>query len=90
MQQRSHCMRQSGELEAGVHSWNAFICSAFGEVYIAIDKISNETVAIMKIRASGHLSLHLEDGIIQRCHSKYVVSYYDTEKHGHELWVGLS
>ena len=77
-------------MEAGAHSWNAFICSAFGEVYVAVDKISNEIVAIKKIRTSDRLSLRLEESILQKCHSKYVVSYYDTEKHGHGLWVGLS
>ena len=66
------------------------MCSTFGEVYVAVDKVSNETVAIKKIRTSDRLSLRLEESILQKCHSKYVVSYYDTEKHGHGLWVGLS
>ena len=63
----------------------------FGEVYLALDKKSNDQVVVKKVRMVGHESIApKESTILKECISKYIVRYYDLVKVRNELWVRLS
>ena len=60
----------------------------FGEVYVAKDGVSNDLVAIKRVRVmTNSLSLESESRLLKECVSKYIVRYCDVVMEENELWV---
>ena len=60
----------------------------FGEVYVAKDGVSNDLVAIKRVRVmTNSLSLESESRLLKECISKYIVRYCDVVMKENELWV---
>lgn len=60
----------------------------FGEVYVAKDGVSNDLVAIKRVRVmTNSLSLESESRLLKECVSKYIVRYCDVIMKENELWV---
>lgn len=60
----------------------------FGEVYVAKDGVSNDLVAIKRVRVmTNSLSLESESRLLKECVSKYIVRYCDVVMKDNELWV---
>ena len=60
----------------------------FGEVYVAKDGVSNDLVAIKRVRVmTNSLSLESESRLLKECVSKYIVRYCDVVMKVNELWV---
>lgn len=60
----------------------------FGEVYVAKDGVSNDLVAIKRVRVmTNSLSLESESRLLKECVSKYIVRYCDVVMKENELWV---
>ena len=62
--------------------------SGFGEVFVALDKKSNDLVAIKRVK------MVMEDGeiaseskLLKECQSRYIVRYYDVLRREVEFWV---
>lgn len=67
-----------------------FSYSAFGKVYVAMDKKSNILVAIKQIVASiDDKDVERESQILKECNSPYIVRYYNIVNSENELWVGV-
>ena len=65
-------------------------CSGFGEVYRAIDKTTNQEVAIKKVKMTATDERCENEGQRQKeCKSPFVVEFYDSFHTGDELWVWL-
>ena len=66
-------------------------CSGFGEVYRAIDKTTNQEVAIKKVKMTAtDERCENEWKTLKECKSDYVVEFYDAFHTGNELrvWFG--
>ena len=62
---------------------------AFGEVFVALDKTSNDLVAIKRVRVmTEDDAIANESKMLKECQSRFVVRYYDVLKREGELWVG--
>ena len=60
----------------------------FGEVYVAKDRVSNDLVAIKKLRIlTDSMALDGESQMLKSCVSKFVVRYCDVVMKENELWV---
>ena len=60
----------------------------FGEVYVAKDGVSNDLVAIKRVRVmTDSLSLESESRLLKECVSKYIVRYCDVVMKENELCV---
>lgn len=60
----------------------------FGEVYVAKDRVSNDLVAIKKLRiVTDSVALDGESQLLKSCVSKFVVRYCDVVMKENELWV---
>ena len=60
----------------------------FGEVFVALDKSSNDLVAIKRVKMMMEDSeIASESELLKECQSRYIVRYYDVLRRGGELWV---
>ena len=65
--------------------------SGFGEVFIALDKTSNELVAVKKTKIIATPDeVMKESRILKECKSKFIVRYFDVVKQMSEFWVSGS
>ena len=62
----------------------------FGEVFVALDKKSNDLVAIKKVKPLlNEDKLENEWKLLKECQSRYIVRYYDVLRRDGEFWVRL-
>ena len=62
--------------------------SGFGEVFVALDKASNDLVAIKKLKVVlDENEVVSESKLLKECQSRYIVRYYDVVEREGELWV---
>ena len=62
--------------------------SGFGEVFVALDKSSNDLVAIKKVKVIVHNNeIESETQLLRECRSRYIVNFYDMIQTEGELWV---
>ena len=60
----------------------------FGEVFVALDKTSNDLVAIKRVRIlMNDNEIESESKLLKECQSRYIVRYYDVIRREGELWV---
>ena len=65
--------------------------SGFGEVFLALDKTSNELVAVKKTKIIATPDeVMKESRILKDCKSKFIVRYFDVVKQMSEFWVSGS
>ena len=65
-----------------------FSDSGFGEVFVALDKASNDLVAIKKLKVVlDENEIVSESKLLKECQSRYIVRYYDVLRREGELWV---
>ena len=65
-----------------------FSDSGFGEVFVALDKSSNDLVAIKKLKVVlDENEIVSESKLLKECQSRYIVRYYDVVEREGELWV---
>ena len=65
--------------------------SGFGEVFLALDKTSNELVAVKKTKIiATPAEVMKESRILKECKSKFIVRYFDVVKQMSEFWVSGS
>ena len=63
--------------------------SGFGEVFVALDKKSNNLVAIKKVRITmSSEGIESESRMLKSCVSKFIVRYCDVVVKDNEVWVG--
>ena len=61
---------------------------AFGEVFVALDKRLNDTVAIRKVKmVMKDEWIASESKYLKECQSRYIVRYYDVLRREGALWV---
>lgn len=62
--------------------------SGFGEVYVAKDRMSNDLVAIKKVKVMADSdTLENESRMLKDCVSKFIVRYCDVVRRENEVWV---
>ena len=62
--------------------------SGFGEVFAALDKKSNDWVAIKRVKlVMEDDQIASESKLLKECQSRYIVRYYDVLRREGELWV---
>ena len=62
--------------------------SGFGEVFVALDKASNDLVAIKRVRVmTEDDAIANESKMLKECQSRFIVRYYDVLRREGELWV---
>ena len=62
--------------------------SGFGEVFAALDKKSNDLVAIKRVKmVMEDDQIASESKLLKECQSRYIVRYYDVMRMESELWV---
>ena len=62
--------------------------SGFGEVFVALDKSSNDLVAIKRVKmVMEDDQIASESKLLKECQSRYIVRYYDVIRREGELWV---
>ena len=60
----------------------------FGEVFVALDKASNDLVAIKRVKmVMEDDQIASESKLLKECQSRYIVRYYDVMRMESELWV---
>ena len=60
----------------------------FGEVFVALDKRSNDLVAIKRVKmVMEDEEIASESKLLKECQSRYIVRYYDVMRREGELWV---
>ena len=60
----------------------------FGEVYLAMNRKSNDLVVIRKMKVAGENSwLEKEFNLLKKRRSRYTVRYYDVLQKDGYLWV---
>ena len=65
-----------------------FSDSGFGEVFVALDKSSNDLVAIKKLKVVlDENEIVSESKLLKECQSRFIVRYYDVVEREGELWV---
>ena len=77
--------------EKGERETSGIMVSGFGEVFVALDRRSNDLVAIKRVK------MQMDDGkiasesrLLKECQSRYTVRYYDLMRRDGELWVSLA
>ena len=59
-----------------------------GEVYLAMDRKSNDLVVMRKVKMDENSSrLETELSLLKKCQSRYTVRYYDVLQKDGYLWV---
>lgn len=72
-----------------MHEIHGFRGSPYGEVFVALDKKSNDLVAIKRLKPIGNgNAIETELELLKECQSRYIVRYYDAIRRKGELWVG--
>lgn len=67
---------------------DGFRGSGFGEVFVALDKTSNDLVAIKKVKLTLNDSdMDGESRLLKESRSRFIVRYYDVLRRESELWV---
>ena len=62
--------------------------SRFGEVFDALNKITNERVVIKKMKlVTSQKTVEIEYQLLKECKSIFLVRCYDVLKRDSELWV---
>ena len=62
--------------------------SGFGEVFVALDKTSNDLVAIKRVKmVMEDEEIASESKLLKECQSRYIVHYLDVIASESELWV---
>ena len=62
----------------------------FGEVFVALDKSSNDLVAIKRVKmVMEDDQIASESKLLKECQSRYIVRYYDVMRREGELWVRM-
>ena len=62
--------------------------SGFGEVFVALDTLSNDLVAIKRVKMLlDNNAVESESKLLKACQSRYIVRYYDVVRREGELWV---
>ena len=64
-----------------------FIGSSFGAVYVALNKVSNELVAVKRISVPPNAGPLVEPELLKDCQSGYIIRYYDMICKDNEIWV---
>ena len=68
--------------------WKWIRGSGFGEVFAALDKKSNDLVAIKRVKmVMEDDQIASESKLLKECQSRYIVRYYDVMRMDSELWV---
>ena len=74
--------------EKGEWSGRRIRGSGFGEVFAALDKRSNDLVAIKRVKmVMEDTRIETELELLKECQSRYTVRYYDMLRREGELWV---
>ena len=61
---------------------------AFGEVFVALDKKSNDLVAIKRVKiVMEDEEIASESKLLKECQSRYIVRCYDVLRREGKLWV---
>ena len=64
--------------------------SGFGEVFVALDKKSNDLVAIKRVKPLlNEDRLENEWKLLRECQSRYIVRYHSVLRMESELWVRM-
>ena len=59
-----------------------------GEVYLAMNRKSNDLMVMRKVKMDENDSrLETELSLLKKCQSRYTVRYYDVLRREGELWV---
>ena len=67
---------------------DGFRGSGFGEVFVALDKTSNDLVAIKKVKMTvNDNEMDGESRLLKESRSRFIVRYYDVLRREGELWV---
>ena len=67
---------------------HGFRGSPYGEVFVALDKKSNDLVAIKRVKmVMEDEEIASESKLLKECQSRFVVRYYDVLRREGELWV---
>ena len=67
---------------------DGFRGSGFGEVFVALDKTSNDLVTIKKVKmVMNDSDMDGESRLLKESRSRFIVRYYDVLKREGELWV---
>ena len=75
--------------EKGKREMKCLRGSGFGQVFVALEKMSNELVAIKRVKVtSNEAEVESECKLLKSCVSKFIVRYYDVVVKENELWVG--
>ena len=68
---------------------HGFRGSPYGEVFVALDKKSNDLVAMKRLKPIGNVNaIETELQWLKECQSRYTVRYYNVVRKENELWVG--
>ena len=81
-------MSSRASWERGRREWERISGRGFGEVFVALDKKSNDLVAIKKVKPLlNEDELENEWKLLKECQSRYIVRYHNVLRMGSELWV---
>ena len=82
------CMSTRANWEKGECKTTRISVSGFGEVFVALDKTSNDLVAIKRVKmVMEDDQIASESKLLKECQSRYIVRYYDVMRMDSELWV---
>ena len=82
-------MSSRANWEKGEWETTRISVSGFGEVFVALDKASNDLVAIKRVKmVMEDDQIASESKLLKECQSRYIVRYYDVMRMESELWVG--
>ena len=82
------CMNSRANWEKGEWFRRWISDSGFGEVFAALDKKSNDLVAIKRVKmVMEDDQIKSESKLLKECQSRYIVRYYDVLRREGELWV---
>ena len=82
------CMSSRANWEKGKCKTTRISVSGFGEVFVALDKTSNDLVAIKRVKmVMEDEEIASESKLLKECQSRYIVRYYDVMRMESELWV---
>ena len=74
--------------EKGEYETDGIRISGFGEVFMALDTISHDLVAIKKVKLlSDDKRIEKESELLKECQSRYIVRYHNVLRMESELWV---
>lgn len=78
----------SSSWEKGKREMKCLRGSGFGQVFVALEKMSNELVAIKRVKVtSNEAEVESECKLLKECQSRYIVRYLNVARREEELWV---